>query len=195
MLQIPGGAARLEPLSAAHAVDLLDAGGDEAVWRYLPDKRPETLEQMQRYIADALNRSAGGRGAAFAIIADGRAVGSTRYLDFDAANRSVEIGYTWHGRVWQRTSINTECKFLLLQHAFEELGCVRVQFKTDARNLASQEALRRIGARFEGVLRKQRILHDGFQRDSHFFSILDGEWPEVRAGLLQKLGRSPKPAA
>lgn len=121
----------------------------------------------------------------FAIIetAKNKVAGSTRYLNFRPDHRSVEIGWTWLGQDWQRTSVNTEAKLLLLGHAFERMGCVRVEFKTDARNLRSQRALERIGATREGVLRQHMIVQDDFIRDSVYFSVLDKEWPAVRDRL------------
>jgi RimJ/RimL family protein N-acetyltransferase len=125
----------------------------------------------------------------FAVIhlPTGRAVGSTSYLDIQPQNRALEIGGTWYAPPFQRTGVNTECKFLLLQHAFEQLGCLRVQFKTDLRNERSQRALERIGAMKEGLLRKNLTMPDGYQRSSVVYSILDDEWPAVRARLERML--------
>jgi RimJ/RimL family protein N-acetyltransferase len=120
--------------------------------------------------------------------APGRAIGSTRYLDIRREHRGLEIGWTWLGRAWQRTAANTECKLLLLEHAFEALGALRVQLKTDARNLASQRAIERIGAVREGVLRAHMVVREGFVRDSVMYAVTAGEWPEVKGKLEGLLG-------
>lgn len=188
-LQLPSGRARLEPLRADHAQALFDAGNDPDVWRYMPAGRPRTVADVDAFIRRALTAAAAGTELPFAIIdrTSGGPVGSTRFLEINPGNRSLEIGATWLARPAQRTSINTECKYLLLRHAFESLGMVRVQLKTDGRNLQSQAAIQRIGGVREGVLRRSRILSDGFIRDTVYFSILDHEWPQVRASLERRL--------
>ena len=185
---LTGAGVRLEPLAAGHAADLLRAAADPEIWRYLPTAHPTTLEAMTAFITAARDGMARGE-LPFAVIqlSSGQAVGSTRYLEIRPADRAIEIGWTWYAREVQRTALNSECKYLLLRHAFETLGALRVQFKTDARNLRSQRAIERLGAVKEGVLRKQRIMHDGHQRDSVYYSILDEEWPAVRAFLEQRL--------
>lgn len=191
VLQLPAGRARLEPLDLSHAADLLEAGADPAVWRYNPYTPPKTVDEMKSVIASILKTRDTGAEQPFAIVdrTAGRACGSTRYMDIDPKNRSLEIGFTWIGVPWQRSSINTECKRLLLGHAFETLGCVRVQLKCDARNVQSQRAIERIGGVFEGRLRKNRILHDGYIRDSMYYSIIADEWPATRAKLDALLSR------
>ena len=121
--------------------------------------------------------------------ARGRAVGSTRYGNIEPAHRKLEIGWTWIAPAWQRTAVNTECKYLLLSHAFEDLGADRVELKTDARNAASRAAILRIGAIQEGILRHHMLAAGGRVRDTVYFSILADEWPDVKAGLERKLGR------
>jgi len=188
-LELESGQARLEPLSLAHAADLLVAGSDPEIWRYQFTVQPRSLADVEQYIAAAC----GARDELpFAIVhrAQRRAIGSTRYLDIQEKHKSVEIGSTWIGKPWQRTSINTECKLLLLRHAFSVLGCVRVQLKADARNLGSRTAMERIGARYEGTLRKHRILPDGFVRDTAYYSIVAEEWPVVEKHLLTLIARS-----
>jgi RimJ/RimL family protein N-acetyltransferase len=187
---LSGKAVRVEPLELRHAVDLLAAAAAPEIWLYLPSPQPRTLAVVQTFI-EAAQRSAANGEIPFAVVdvERGRAVGSTRYLEIRPADRALEIGWTWYAKEAQRTAINTECKFLLLRHAFEQLGALRVQFKTDGRNLRSQHAIERLGALKEGVLRKQRILHDGYVRDAVYYSILDEEWPEVRSGLLRQLNR------
>ena len=181
---------RLEPLAADHLPALCEAGLDPELWRWtLSDLR--TPDDMRAYVEAALREQAEGRALPFATVdaASGRAVGSTRFANASAADGRVEIGWTWIGRPWQRTPVNTEAKYLMLRHAFETLGCVRVELKTDALNERSRAAILRLGAREEGVLRKHMRSQGGRMRDSVYFSILDDEWPEVRARLEAKLAR------
>lgn len=183
---------RLEPLSLARHADLCIVGLDEELVR-LTQAYPPTPEGLRTYMETALAWQANGTAVPFAVIskAAGRAIGSTRYANIDKANRRLEIGWTWYGRAFQRTAVNTETKYLLLQHAFETLGCIRVEFKTDVLNERSRRALLRIGAKEEGVFRRHMILADGRVRDTVYFSIIDSEWPALKAQLAQKLGRSP----
>lgn len=189
-LELPAGAARLAPLAPEHAPALLAASRDPDTWRYLPDRCPANIGEMTAWVAGAIDAAQTGAELPFAIIdrCTGSAVGSTRYLDIQPANRSLEIGSTWLGPSARRTSINTECKYLLMRHAFESLGAIRVSLKTDARNERSQRAILRIGACYEGRLRNHRILADGFFRDSMYYSVLSDEWPRVRARLEARLG-------
>lgn len=191
VLQLEPGRARLEPLTPAHAPDLTVAAQDDLIWKYLPELRPTDEPAVRALIGRALDSARTAGDIPFAIIdrTSGRAVGSTRYLDVQPANRGLEIGWTWLGSAAQRTSINTECKSLLLRHAFETLGCIRVQLKSDARNERSRRAMERIGATFEGILRRHRIMPDGHQRDSSYYSILDTEWPAAKARLETMLAR------
>ena len=182
---------RLEPLGMGHAADLLEAGSDPSIWTYLSGSAFRDLADVEAYIAKVLAEVEAGRQIAFATVdlARGRAVGATRYLDIRREDRGIEIGSTWLWAAAQRTAVNTESKYLLLEHAFERLGALRVQLKTDARNLRSQAAIARIGAIREGVLRSHMIVRDGYVRDSVYFSVVDSEWPSVKAALLAKLGR------
>jgi len=188
---LEGKRARLEPLVATHAAALHDAGADPEIWRHLPRGPLRGVEDAKGWIAEAMAAAAQGCEVPFAIVAldSGQVAGSTRYLEIRPQDRGLEIGWTWIGAAWQRTAVNTECKYLLLRHAFEDLGAVRVQLKTDARNLRSQTALERIGARREGTLRKHMAVRDGFIRDSVFFSVTDDDWPEVKARLEALLAR------
>lgn len=188
---LTGRLVRLEPLSESHVPDLTDAGQDEGVWRYMPYLFPRTEAQMAEQVADLLARQRRGTDLPFAVVhlAEGRAVGCTRYLDVQRANRGLEIGGTWYGPAFQRTGVNTECKYLLFRHAFESLGCVRVQLKTDLRNERSQRAIERVGAVREGILRKHMIMPDGFVRDSVMYSVTDDEWPAVKARLESLMAR------
>ena len=182
--------ARLEPLKLAHAADLFEAGNDDETWRYMPRPALRSREDAESMIRQALTASADGSEIPFAVIdtLSGTAVGSTRYLDVQPAHRALEIGWTWIGPRWQRTQINTECKLLLLSHAFEARSAHRVTLKTDARNVRSQRAIERIGAVREGVLRRHRVCWDGSVRDTVYYGIVDGEWPAVRARLEARLG-------
>lgn len=186
-----GAAVRLVPLDPAHGEDLLSAGADPEIWRYLPIAQPVTLAQVRQWIDDAWKLASTGGQLPFAIIdpRSDRAIGTTRYLDIHRDWRTLEIGWTWLAAEVQRSAVNTECKLLLLTHAFEDLGALRVQFKTDGRNIRSQRALERIGAVKEGVLRKQRVNHDGYVRDAVYYSIVDDEWPGVKERLAAKLRR------
>nr|CAI78759.1 hypothetical protein [uncultured Gammaproteobacteria bacterium] len=176
---------RLEPLRADHAQGLYNRGKVAADWAYLPRACFVDLADTRQWIEEAVS-TPGQIPFALVETAKGRAVGSTRYLNIRKEHRSVEIGWTWIGRDWQRTGVNTEAKLLLLTHAFERLGCVRVEFKCDLRNERSQQALERIGARREGVLRSHMIVQGGHVRDSVYYSIIEAEWPKLKK-RLQKL--------
>ncbi|MEE8156313.1 MAG: GNAT family N-acetyltransferase [Phycisphaerales bacterium] len=186
---LEGDHVRLEPLAREHAAELYEAGSDESIWRYKLVPMYESIRDVQDWIERIQPAVVAGREIAFAIIhkADQRAIGSTRYLEISPAHRTLEIGWTWIGTKYQRTAVNTECKYLLLTHAFEQLGAVRVQFKTDARNEPSQRAIERIGAVKEGVLRKSHTTHTGYIRDSVYYSIIDDEWPPVKQRLERYL--------
>ncbi len=181
---LAGQVIRLEPLGLAHAEELLEAAQDEEIWRYTLDD-PRTLEAMERYITQALREREQGQCLPFAVrhLPSGKAIGSTRYAAISRPHRGMEIGWTWYARPFWRTAVNTEAKYLLLRHAFETLHCIRVELKTDGRNERSQRAIARLGAVREGALRSKVIMRDGYRRDSVYFSILDVEWPEVKARL------------
>ncbi len=146
---------------------------------------------MRAWVLDILSRQAAGTDLPFAVIhlASDRVAGATRFMEMRQQHRGLEIGGTWYGVDFQRTAVNTECKYLLLKYAFEKLDCVRVQFKADARNERSIKAIERIGAKWEGVLRNHYVLKDGRLRDSVYFSILDQEWGEVKTRLESMLAR------
>lgn len=193
-LELPGGRARLEPLTLEHAAGLWAAGPDADTWRFLPTAPPRSLQDMRAYVTRALDAADTGAETPFAIVdrSTGRVAGTTRYMDIQPEHRAAEIGTTWLGAAWRRTSVNTECKFLLLRHAFETLGAVRIYLKTDARNERSRAAILRIGATYEGCLRRSRILHDGYIRDTVYFSVTDLEWPRVREHLEALRARRPE---
>lgn len=188
---LTGDFVRLEPLAITHAGDLALVASEAEIWRYLSAPAPRDEAAMRRLIEAAVAEAARGVRLPFAIIdlRDGRAVGSTSYLDIAPAHQRIEIGWTWLGARARRTAINSECKYLLLKHAFETLGCGRVQLKTDARNLRSQAAIERLGAVKEGVLRQHMMLPDGFVRDTVMYSILRAEWPQVASRLQTSMRR------
>ena len=185
---LEGQVVRLEPLSIAHEPALLAAAQDERIWRFTIHD-PRTPELMRDYVRSALSDRDRGEALPFAVYHRdaGRVIGATRYHSISAPNRGVEIGFTWYAPEFWRTRVNTECKYLLLCHAFDVLGCIRVELKTDGRNGRSREAILRLGAREEGTLRSKVIMRDGHRRDSVYFSILDHEWPAVKERLERML--------
>ena len=189
-MTLAGRFVRLEPLSLAHLDNLCAVGVDPELWRWIPNQ-VTTRDDMRGYIETALRERDAGASLPFAVIhlESGRAIGSTRYGNINLPNRRVEIGWTWYGRAFQRSPVNTECKLLLLTHAFEALGMIRVEFKTDALNEKSRNALARIGATQEGIFRKHLICDSGRIRDTVYFSILDTEWPEKKRALEAMLIR------
>ena len=183
-----GAQVRLEPLSQAHHPGLCEIGLDELLWRWIPEP-VVTPADMAAYIDKALAEQASGMSLPFALIeqATSRVIGSTRYANIDRLNHRVEIGWTWVAREWQRTAVNTEAKYLLLRHAFEKLGCIRVELKTDSLNTQSRNAILRIGAREEGIFRNHMITASGRIRHTVYFSIVDAEWADVKARLERRL--------
>lgn len=181
---------RLEPLSMDHQAGLCKIALDEELWRWMPSPI-RTPDEMGRYIELALKLRAEGSALPFATVYKlaNQVVGSTRYLNIDRANRRLEIGATFIGKNWQRTVVNTEAKYLMLRHAFETLGCLRVEFKTDSLNVQSQNALLRLGARQEGIFRNHILCANGRVRHSVYFSIIDEEWATVKAKLEEKLAQ------
>ncbi|MBI4751149.1 MAG: GNAT family N-acetyltransferase [Acidobacteria bacterium] len=179
---------RLEPLSPAHEELLIAAAGDGELWNSTVTIVPDQTN-MAGYIAEALQAQAQGVHLPFVIIRkpSGQVVGSTRFYNIDQNNRGVEIGYTWLAASAQRTSVNTEAKLLLLTHAFEVWRCIRVAFITDVLNHQSRAAIVRLGAREEGILRNHLVMPNGRFRDSVSLSIIESEWPEVKARLEAKL--------
>jgi len=188
MLILEGTHVRLEPLTLAHLDALCEIGLDDDLWRLIP-KPVRSREDMRDYIRTALQWQADGTAIPFATIerSTERVVGSTRFMNIDGPNRHVEIGSTWVARPWQRTAVNTEAKYLMLRHAFEELRCIRVELKTDELNQRSRDAILRIGAKQEGIFRNHIVCASGRLRNSVWFSIIDSEWPAVKASLEEKL--------
>jgi RimJ/RimL family protein N-acetyltransferase len=181
---------RLEPLSERHVPGLWAVAQEPSIWRWIPF-RVESEAALRGLVGAAAQGLEGGVALSFAQIAPatGEGMGSTSYLAVDPANLRLEIGATWLHPRFQRTGANTEAKLLLLRHAFEALGCRRVEFKTDAQNRTSRAALARIGATEEGTLRAHMVRPDGTQRDSVYFSVIEPEWPRVRAHLEALLAR------
>ena len=178
---------RLEPMEESHVPGLAAIGLDDSIWEHMLYGDVRSEADVRNWVRDILSRP----DLPFVAVhlESGRVAGATRYLNITPEQRGLEIGGTWYGLEFQRTAVNTECKYLLLKYAFETLGCIRVQFKTDLRNERSQRAIERLGAKREGILRNHMILPDGRFRDSVFFSIIDMEWPGVRARLEEILNR------
>jgi RimJ/RimL family protein N-acetyltransferase len=185
-----GAHASIEPLAAGHEQALARAAADGELWRlwYTSVASPE---KMGEYIATALDMRERLDAMPFVIRekSSGEIVGCTRYFNVDAANRRLEIGYTWYAKRVQRGPINTECKLMLLTHAFEKLACIAVEFRTHWFNHASRAAIERLGAKQDGVLRNHQLSADGSRRDTVVFSIIDGEWPAVKRHLRYQLER------
>lgn len=183
---------RLEPLSLAHVDDLVPHAIDPGIWSFMPYGAIDTPERVRWWVQEMLRRQAAGNDLPFATIdmASGKAVGATRFMDIRRADRAVEIGGSWLGQAYRRTAINTEAKYLQLTHAFETWGCIRAQIKADLRNERSQRAIERLGATREGVIRKNMIMPDGYQRSSVYYSILDDEWSAVKTRLQTLLGQA-----
>jgi RimJ/RimL family protein N-acetyltransferase len=185
---------RLEPLSWAHEDDLVLAGADPEITRFMP-VRFEPRENLHAWLEASLRTAATGAEIPFAVVnlADGRAIGSTRFMDIRREHDAVEIGYTWYARSFWRTAVNTECKYLLMCHLFDSVGCGRVSLKTDLLNERSQRGIERLGAVREGVLRKHMIVREGRSRDTVYYSVIDSEWPAVKARLEGFIERGAVP--
>ena len=181
---------RLEPLAVGHVAALAEVGLDQDLWKWIPTA-VRTRDDMRDYVETALKERDSGFAEPFVQVekATGCVVGSTRYANIDRIHHRLEIGWTWVAQPWQRTVINTEAKYLLLRHAFESLGCIRVELKTDSLNERSRAAIRRIGAREEGTFRNHMITASGRIRHTVYFSIIDSEWPEVKTRLEARLGQ------
>jgi RimJ/RimL family protein N-acetyltransferase len=187
-ITLEGDVVRLEPLTMAHAASVRAVGLDPELWR-VTTTRLASNEDVTEYITSALRERTSGTALPFAtILRDNETlVGSTRFGNYDRTHRRVEIGWTWVARPWQRTAVNTEAKYLMLRYAFETLGCIRVELKTDRLNERSQRAMERIGAVREGVLRSHMIVGDGRVRDTVYYSVIAPEWPEVKRLLEARL--------
>jgi RimJ/RimL family protein N-acetyltransferase len=194
---LEGRRARLVPLSHEHAPALAEAVRDGELWRLWFTSVPAP-ERMEAEIERRLSLRAAGSMLPFTVFdirtpGTARAVGMTTYMNIDPANRRLEIGSTWHAQSVQRSAINTECKLLLLRHAFESLDCIGVEFRTHRMNVASRRAIERLGAQLDGILRQHQRLPDGSLRDTAVYSIVAAEWPAVQEHLCFQLER-PRPA-
>lgn len=188
---LSGKSVRLVPMTVEHISGLAEIGVGQPFWDFMLYGNINNEDDMRSWVLDILSRAEKGTDLPFVAIhlASGRVAGATRYLNIMPHDRGLEIGGTWYGTEFQRTTVNTECKYLLLSHAFETLGCIRVQLKTDLRNERSQKAIERLGAVKEGILRNHMILPDGRYRHSVFYSILDTEWAGVKRKLAEILDR------
>jgi N-acetyltransferase len=187
--RLTGGLVVVEPLAAEHEEGLYTAAREGELFRWLPEDLGGSSEQLRRWLAWSLQASRADREVPFVILlaGSGEVVGSTRFLEIRLEHLRVEIGWTWLARRAWGTGVNVECKLLLLTHAFEVVGVRRVEFKTDARNERSRGALEALGASFEGVLRKHMVVQGGAPRDSAFYSVIDDDWPLVKAHLVHRL--------
>jgi RimJ/RimL family protein N-acetyltransferase len=187
---LAGSVVRLEPLAAGHASDLAAAARDGELWKLWYTTVPAP-EQIAGWIEQSLALQAGGKALPFTVrdLASGSIVGSTRYMNIEPDRRRLEIGTTWYAARVQRTALNTEAKLLLLRHAFEALGCIAVEFRTHAFNFRSREAIAKLGAKQDGILRQHMRMPNGTLRDTVVFSVLDTEWPTVKSHLGFRLDR------
>jgi RimJ/RimL family protein N-acetyltransferase len=181
----------LVPMELMHAEGLFEVQSSP-VWEYMTN-RFETIEAMEALVKTAVQTRSDGLALPFVVILkeSGKVIGTTRLYDFNFDYKSCEIGFTWYGTEYQRTFVNSTCKLLLLQYCFETLNFLRVQFQTDERNLRSQTAIERLGAKKEGILRKHKVLWNGYARNSVLYSIIDDEWPQVKGNLEQRLAKHP----
>ena len=187
---LEGGVVRLVPLGVEHVDGMCEVGLDPEIWRWMPTTVNDRAG-MEAFVQESLDMQNAGTGLPFAttLRATGQVIGSTRFMNVAVAHRRVEVGGTWIGTAWQRTRVNTEAKYLMLRYAFEQLGCLRVEFKTHARNSRSRAAILRLGAVEEGLFRKHMVQGDGSIRDTVYFSIVDDEWPVVKGRLEARLDR------
>jgi N-acetyltransferase len=187
---LQGSHVRLEPLTLQHHAALCEVGLAAPLWRWTMGFIA-TPEDMREYLESALAAEKAGTAIPYATVEQksGRVIGSTRFMNIDRANKRMEIGSTWVAPAWQRTAVNTEAKYLMFRHAFEDLGCIRVELKTDALNEQSRRAILRIGAKEEGIFRNHMICYGGRIRDSAYFSVIDSEWAAVKATLEARLAQ------
>jgi N-acetyltransferase len=188
-ITLTGKTVHLEPLREDHVAALFEASRDPDVWQYLPAEWPLTLDDMRALYHSAVRSQASGERVTFAVIelTSGKAIGMTSLLRFDEHNRNLEIGGTWYGKAHQRTPVNTECKYLLLKRAFEDLGCIRVALRSDELNMRSRSAIERIGGVFEGISRHDRIVKGGRLRSSAKYALIAEEWPARKAWFEERL--------
>ncbi|HET9104071.1 MAG TPA: GNAT family protein [Solirubrobacteraceae bacterium] len=183
---------RLAPLAAEHAEGLVAAASDADMFAWMPLDMAASSDALRQWLTESLALAEAGSAVPYVILSaeDGRPLGSTRFLELRFEHLRAEIGWTWVTRPAWGTGVNVETKLLLLEHAFERVGLRRVEFKTDARNARSRGALTALGASFEGILRKHMVVREGGARDSAYFSVIDDEWPAVKAGLQARLAKA-----
>jgi RimJ/RimL family protein N-acetyltransferase len=193
---LEGDVVRLEPLADRHLPALAEVGFEPAIWRWTLARITNAAE-LAAWAGTAMRAADAGTELPFATVerASGRAIGSTRFLNIERQHHRVEVGWTWVAPAWQRTAVNSEAKLLMLEHAFERLGCNRVEFKTDALNERSRTAMLGIGCVFEGIFRQHMVMPGGRLRDTAWYSIVAPEWPDVKAHILERLARHGKAAA
>ena len=187
-IKLKGSTVTLKPLKVKHRTKLLKAASDGELWNLTFTSVPNE-ENIDNYLDKAWSEKDQGSSLPFVVRhrGDKKIIGTTRYMNIDPTNRRLEIGHTWYAKSYQRTKVNTECKYLLLENAFENLKCIAVEFRTHIANDASRKAIQRIGAKEDGILRNHRILADGSYRDTVVYSITEEEWPAVKVELLNKL--------
>lgn len=192
---LEGSVVRLEPMSLDHLAGLTQVGLDAEIWRWMP-MFVQSPQDMRTLVEEAIAEAGAGTMVPFTTIerASGKPVGSTRFLSIVPQHRRLEIGWTWVAPPWQHGAVNTEAKLLMLRHAFEKLAALRVEFKTDALNEKSREALLKIGAVEEGVFRHHMVMPGGRRRDSAYYSVIEEEWPRVRQHLESRLARLARAA-
>jgi RimJ/RimL family protein N-acetyltransferase len=192
-ITLEGNHVRLEPLSESHHEPLCAVGLDPELWKWIPTQVLNP-EQMLRYIRTALAEQERGVSLPFATVhrASGKVIGSTRYLNIDEPHKRLEIGSTWIAKPWQRTAINSEAKYLMMRHAFETVGCNRVEWKTDSLNTQSRNAILRLGAQQEGIFRQHMVTWSGRLRDTVYFSVIAPEWPAIKTALEAKIKAMPQ---
>jgi N-acetyltransferase len=183
-IQLAGELVRLMPLTLQHSEDILMAATDGKLWELWYTSVP-SAQTLDAYLAEALDNKKKGTAFPFVVqhLPSGKIIGSTRYCNADAQNRRLEIGFTWYSQLYHRSGVNSECKYLLIKYAFEELDCIAVEFRTNWHNRQSREAISRLGAKQDGVLRNHKLNPDGSYRDTVVFSITNHEWPAVRQSL------------
>ena len=186
---------QLLPMRIEHAEGLLQYALDPEIWRFMPYGTVDSLERLRATMVDLLQREEKGTDLCYTVwhVATDQPIGLTRYIAIDRLNYSLEIGGTWYGAAFRRTAVNTESKLLLLGHAFEALGCQRVQIQSDVRNERSQCAIERLGAVREGIMRKNKRMPDGYERSSVMYSIIHDEWPAVRSRLKALMAQRSQP--
>lgn len=189
-ITLEGRYVRLEPLTLAHHAGLCEVGLDPELWRWIP-VQVHNADEMRGYIEEAMAWQQAGTALPFATVdkATNQPVGSTRFATIERAHRRLEIGWTWVAKPWQRSPVNTEAKYLMFRHAFETLGCMRVELKTDSLNEKSRNAMLRLGCKEEGTFRNHIVTSTGRIRHSVWFSVIDSEWPIVKARLEEMLAR------